>query len=226
MKKLLFIGGWTRNKNSYKMLHETIPDDYDVLFLSCGEIVDQKKINHADYIKNFLEKNNVTKCIMAGHSLGGGLAIEFAEKYPEMLDELILIDSSGIKSQQKFHEKLKGAARNQMIHFKHKAKENVTTLARLLARPVTNYRSMKFAYVNDIKDKMKNISCDTLILWGEKDHMFPPSQAGEIHKLIPNSRLLILPEMDHDWIIHSPELFWDNIAQGESSFARSSGRTL
>jgi len=211
-QKILFIGGWTRNNNSYKKLWQTAPEDYDLLFLPCGDVTDRKDHgSNADFIKKYLADNNIDRCIIAGHSLGGGLGIEFAAENPETIEKLILIDSSGIRSEQRFHEKLQSAARNQMIHFKHKAKENITTFARILTKPITNFKSMKLAYSDDIKPKMKLVASETVILWGEKDHMFPPSQAGQIHELIPNSKLIILPEMDHDWIIHTPELFWNNI---------------
>lgn len=51
----------------------------------------QTTINEfCDYAKSILDKKNITKLNLFGHSLGGMLALSFAKKYPEMVEKLIL----------------------------------------------------------------------------------------------------------------------------------------
>lgn len=47
----------------------------------------------ADTVHALLEQVGVKKCFVAGHSMGGYVALEFANRYPEMLDGLILLHS-------------------------------------------------------------------------------------------------------------------------------------
>jgi pimeloyl-ACP methyl ester carboxylesterase len=48
----------------------------------------------ADIVKSVLDKENAKECIMIGHSMGGYVAIAFAEKYPEYMKGLGLFHSS------------------------------------------------------------------------------------------------------------------------------------
>ncbi len=49
------------------------------------------------HIYLFMEKLDINKADVLGRSLGGGVVMEFAAKYPEKLDKLILLDSASYK---------------------------------------------------------------------------------------------------------------------------------
>ena len=46
----------------------------------------------ADDILNYLEAHQIDTCYLLGHSLGGKVVMEFAYKYPERLEKLIVAD--------------------------------------------------------------------------------------------------------------------------------------
>lgn len=48
----------------------------------------------ADIVKNVLQEEEVDRCVMIGHSMGGYVALAFAEKYPENIAGLGLFHSS------------------------------------------------------------------------------------------------------------------------------------
>ncbi|MCL5959169.1 MAG: alpha/beta hydrolase, partial [Chloroflexi bacterium] len=48
-----------------------------------------------------------------------------------------------------------------------------------------------------IREQLPNLRAPTLIIWGERDELFPVSQAREACRLIPNARLYILPKCGH-----------------------------
>lgn len=50
--------------------------------------------DYADVIYTILEKENIPQCIFIGHSMGGYIALSFAEKFPSMLRALCLYHSS------------------------------------------------------------------------------------------------------------------------------------
>ena len=47
----------------------------------------------ADTVNHVLEKENIEHCVMVGHSMGGYVALAFAEKYPAKLKGLVLFHS-------------------------------------------------------------------------------------------------------------------------------------
>lgn len=44
----------------------------------------------ADFVRSVFEKEKISKAVLIGYSYGGGVAQYFAEKYPELVDKLIL----------------------------------------------------------------------------------------------------------------------------------------
>lgn len=50
--------------------------------------------NYADIIHALLQQENISSCIMLGHSMGGYITLAFAEKYPSMLTGLGLVHST------------------------------------------------------------------------------------------------------------------------------------
>ena len=50
---------------------------------------------YSDFLNAFLNELEVKQCIIAGNSLGGGIAWHFALDYPQKVAKLILIDASG-----------------------------------------------------------------------------------------------------------------------------------
>jgi len=64
--------------------------------------------DYAEVIKAVLDKEEITQCAMAGHSMGGYITLAFAEKYPAMLTSLGLVHSSAFAdSKEKKSNRLK-----------------------------------------------------------------------------------------------------------------------
>ena len=52
----------------------------------------------ADDIKQYADENGIEKFIFVGHSLGGKTAMNFALKYPQMLEKMVIVDISPSRS--------------------------------------------------------------------------------------------------------------------------------
>lgn len=50
---------------------------------------------HADFIYKFMQKKNIGKAIVVGHSVGGQAAVILALNHPEMVKKLVLVAPSG-----------------------------------------------------------------------------------------------------------------------------------
>lgn len=156
-----------------------------------------------------LEKMN-----LGGVSLGGWIAAEFATRWPERVSRLWLADAPGLwLDDQPFFDLFRHAQdiqklREAMFHdpqgyqatmivkdLKDRndetllaAYQSMTALARLIwDRP----------YNPKLAQRLQRVTCPTLIVWGQSDRLVPPAYGQEYHRLIPGSKLHILPECGH-----------------------------
>lgn len=58
----------------------------------------------ADMVKSVLDNIGVKDCVIAGHSMGGYVALAFAERYPEIVKGLTLINSHALKDTEQARE--------------------------------------------------------------------------------------------------------------------------
>ena len=58
-----------------------------------------------------------------------------------------------------------------------------------------------------IRDRLGDIGCPTLIVWGPKDMLVPIKDAHEFDRLIPDSRLVVYEDTGHVAMIERPERF-------------------
>ena len=59
----------------------------------------------------------------------------------------------------------------------------------------------------DLRERLKEIACPTLIVWGEDDETVTARDASVYEELIPNSRKVIFPETGHMAMIERPTTF-------------------
>jgi pimeloyl-ACP methyl ester carboxylesterase len=58
-----------------------------------------------------------------------------------------------------------------------------------------------------IRDRLDEIGCPTLVVWGRKDMLVPVKDAHEFDRLIPDSRLIIYEDTGHVAMLERPERF-------------------
>jgi len=62
-----------------------------------------------------------------------------------------------------------------------------------------------------IRDRISDIGCPTLIVWGPKDKLVPIKDAYEFDKLIPDSKLVVYDDTGHVPMLERPERFNDDL---------------
>jgi pimeloyl-ACP methyl ester carboxylesterase len=58
-----------------------------------------------------------------------------------------------------------------------------------------------------IRDRLPEIACPTLIVWGTKDWLVPVRDADEFARLIPNARRVVWPKTGHMAMLERPAAF-------------------
>jgi len=185
--------------------------------------------NYVVFLKDFLTSMGIKKCILAGNSLGGGIAWRFTYEFPEMVEELILIDASGYPAEAESVPVAFKVAQMPVVknvftfitpRFLAKASvENVyADKSKVTDKLVDRYFELTLregnrqAFVDRLNmstdkisfEKIKLIQKRTLILWGEKDKLIPLKMAHRFHNDLQNDTLVILKGVGHIPMEESP----------------------
>lgn len=189
---------------------------------------------HADCLAFFLEQLNLTNVILVGHGLGGGVAQVLATRLSvERVAALVLIDticydhafapdwplSDMVKSQD---PELPGQVeladmQKELRANLLKAVVNTQAFSKVIdqyAEPWNSHlgkevlyqhvRQLVPYYSNAVSSDLKVLGKPTLILWGEKDQQNPLTYAARLHRDIPESHLVVLPNAGHLVLFDAP----------------------
>jgi len=160
---------------------------------------------------------------LVGLSLGGWIAAELAVRSTARLKTLTLVDAAGIhvngveqvdtflaNEEQRFRDLFHDPAlADRMIaqvlspEMADIALKNRFTTAKLVWQPR--------GYNPHLHKWLHRIDVPSLILWGASDRLYPPAYAQEFHRLIPGSKVVVIPACGHLPTIEKPDEFVDAV---------------
>lgn len=174
---------------------------------------------YADFIKEFMEKQNIECAKIVGHSWGGGWAIYYAEKYPEMVEKLVLLDSSGLNERDESEWKYLSYPIIGEIVSKLISKNNTKSS---LKKMFINQNILTSTYINEIytplsfeenrnaqvkaqrhldwqitERLMGQIQKPVLLIFGAEDCYFNEEYREKMNKKLPHSELNIIERTSH-----------------------------
>lgn len=210
MKKIIILHGWTYSTEKWQTFLDILEKKgFEPIMLNVpGLTSENDKIwRTEDYINWLYEKieKEKGKAVILGHSNGGRIALNFAIKYPEKVEKLILIDSAGI-----YHNELPLALKRVIFRTLAKWGKKITNsnILKKIFYKIVGESDYNNASVN-MKQTMLNllnsdkslspegIQTPTLIIWGREDKITPLSDGRAINKLIKNSKLEIIENARH-----------------------------
>jgi pimeloyl-ACP methyl ester carboxylesterase len=97
---LVLIHGWACNRNDFDALTDHLPEDHRVLAIDLAEHGESRSTREVWTMKEFardvaavLEAESVATAVVAGHSLGGAVAVEVARLLPGTVSQVVALDS-------------------------------------------------------------------------------------------------------------------------------------
>jgi pimeloyl-ACP methyl ester carboxylesterase len=100
---LLFIHGLLGSRRSWRHLVDKLDPDYRVLApdlfghgASAKPMGDYSLGAHAATLRDLMDQLGLDRATLIGHSLGGGIALQFCYLFPERVDRLVLVSSGGL----------------------------------------------------------------------------------------------------------------------------------
>ncbi|MGC8981694.1 MAG: alpha/beta fold hydrolase [Minisyncoccia bacterium] len=220
MEKIIFLHGWINKYiideksdifEFYKDLIEELRKSFDVYFVYLPGF-DKKKLerpynldDYVEYLKKFVDENNLNNFILIGHSFGGQIAAKFSYLYPEKVKKLILYNSACIRRKglkEKIFSIFKKPGKiifNTFPFFRKLFYKIFTGSTAYLKLPENFKKTMQNVLNEDLTNILPSIKNKTLILWGEKDKITPLWQGKLINRLIKGSKLIIQKNGNHSF---------------------------
>lgn len=181
--------------------------------------------SYTQFLHQFLLKMNLEKFHLAGNSLGGNIAWNYAAEHPEKIEKLILVDASGLptnKPQPAIFKMAKTPVLSSLFLYvtpkffiEKNMKEVYGDDSKITDDLVTRYHKMALrvgnrqAFIDRAKidfklgdianlEKLKSIQTPTLLIWGAKDTWIPLKSVGrKMDSVLPNSKLVVLENSGH-----------------------------
>ena len=173
---------------------------------ACGQV-----FLYREWVREFLDAMEIEEVIVAGHSMGGAIALDFVMKYPQMVKGLILVGSADrFKVPQERLEAYKrgeytwewarvGFASAAPTHLVDKLFEESQQ-----SDPWTRY--MDFLACSRYKGKnLENITSSTLIVCGTEDINTPPKLSKRLAENIKGAKLTMIENAAHQVMLEQPE---------------------
>ncbi len=163
----------------------------------------------SDWIKSLMEKLNIKKIIIIGHSQGSLVGIDFAARYPESILSLVLVAGS-----------YKMPVNQDLIDYAEAGNEKAVLLmmkwgyegskAFIGGNPVkkiiNSSRDIREILAVDLnacnnykngKESLEKINCPTLCIFGDLDKMVPLEVGNKMASMIKNSKKKVISNCGH-----------------------------
>jgi pimeloyl-ACP methyl ester carboxylesterase len=246
---IFMIHGITNSCQSWEPAMRLLARDYEVIAPdlpghggSDRQRGDHSLGAHACMMRDLLAVLEVERATVVGHSLGGGIAMQFSYQFPELVERLVLVSSGGLGRE------VSPLIRSAALPFAEQVLPLLTakplmdagsTVASLLGRvglqPGADLAQVsrgiaslgdterRAAFVRTVRSVVspRGTANDrlylaektpTLIVWGDHDPIIPASHGYDAHERLPESRLEIFENAGHFPQLHDPLRFAELLA--------------
>ncbi|MCD7818318.1 MAG: alpha/beta hydrolase [Lachnospiraceae bacterium] len=227
-KIAVILQGWGTSLEVYDSIAEILNRDYTVVqfdFPGFGGS-DEPPVawgvgEYGDFFCAFMEKLNISRASLIGHSFGGRVIIKLAarESLPFEISRMVLIDSGGIMPKRTLLQKVKTKQYKVL-----KKLFGLKLIYFLFPEIIDDWRSRQGSadYRNaspmmrqclvktvneDLTELLPNIRKEVLLIWGDQDTATPLSDARVMEEKIPNSGLVLLKGAGHYSFLEQPAVF-------------------
>ena len=131
------------------------------------------------------------KFILAGHSFGGSICVEYANAYPERLEKLILISTAGeypLPRAASWLSRVPAAAFRPWWKYRPRWNAEVHVMKRMMLNNMRKWQGWSL---------LRNIRTPTLIITGERDRYFPRHVFEEVGKTVPGAEVIDVGASKH-----------------------------
>lgn len=177
-------------------------------------------------VKQALDVIGVERCTLLGNSLGGAVALGFALTHPKATERLVLMAPGGVSDLPEYMAMPGMAAMFQLFgsgepvtetrmkEFFIKAfvvnpacVDDELVHERYELMKLQNPQVMKTMKVPNMTERLGEIDCPALTLWGMNENMMPDSGILRLAKGLKHGRMVLVPQCGHWVMIEHRDLF-------------------
>jgi pimeloyl-ACP methyl ester carboxylesterase len=187
-------------------------------------------------VDELCERLDLGEVAVIGNSMGGFIAAEMAIQFPQRVERLGLVSAVGITSVSTARTPVmlwgriamlvgsRGAAERRMAITRPRLRHaTFSTLVRHPTRIPADllweislgagrdaFKPALESFLDyDVRDRMPDIACPALVVWGGKDMLVPVADAHEYERLIPGARAVVFDDTGHIPMAERPNTFND-----------------
>lgn len=222
---LVLLHGLGGSLYDWRHLLRELAKDHRVIALDLLGAGESDKPADGDYmlvaqarrVKGILDSLHIDKATLVANSYGGGIALAFAEYWPERVNRLVLIDSICYAENIPVYAKLtRIPASEEMVkvlpldHMVRWVLQNCYhTAAKLSEAELDEYiaelqpearresvvlmlRALLPGDMKEFEARLRSIQAETLLLWGKHDETIPMALGRRLAKDLPHAKLIDL----------------------------------
>ena len=236
---LVLVHGFGANLRNWDAWHQILSGDLQVTSLDLpgyGLTGRASQCGHSDecqidFLHRFVDKVGIDSFVLAGNSMGGGIAWKYSLAHPEKVRKLVLINSAGYPA--------KATSRERVVGFRVLRMPVLRNLTIVITPRFLLRQSLKRIYGNpgllneaeideyldimrkkgnrqvliermnapriDESQQIRQISTPTLIMWGDQDVVIDVSNARHFTNDIQGAEEIIYEGIGHVPMIEIPE---------------------
>jgi len=228
---ILLIHGFGASMDHWTRLAKFLTPAYHVIAIDLPGFGESSKLESESYsidsqvkrLDNIVNMLGLDKFHLAGNSMGGTIAGQYAANIPEKVMSLTLIANGGIRSAEKSDlDKLLEKGKNPLLV--KDANDYKALIAFVSVKPISipgpilNYltkqaimsREFNAKVYNEIhyyslEAELPNIKSKTLVIWGDTDRLLHVSSTKVLEEKLPQCKTVILKNCGHVPMIEMPE---------------------
>jgi len=223
---LMLIHGYPLDRSIWDDVLPLLENDFDLILPDLRGFGESTTVSTpysmtdiASDLAALLDSLGVEKTTLAGHSMGGYVALAFAKAYPNRVNGLVLVSSqaAGDASERK-EGRYKTAADVaekgvQLVADAMTDKLSPSQRVRDIVRPLMAKQSVSgvtgalkaMAEREDLTSFIPSFKQPLILLHGDADELIPVDRAREIKSLLPSAHLVELSGVGHMPMVEMPE---------------------
>jgi len=156
--------------------------------------------------------------ILAGHSFGGSICVEYANAHPERLEKLVLIATAGeypLPRAASWLSRVPAAAFRPWWKYRPRWNAEIHVMKRMMLNNMRRWQGWPL---------LQHIRTPTLIITGERDRYFPRRVFDEVGRMVPGAQVIDVGASKHKVQLERHQAV--NRAVGRFIHADAEGRRL
>ncbi len=192
-------------------------------------------------VEELCRRLDLAPAVLVGNSMGGYVSAEVAISFPETVERMLLLSAAGISQRNLVRAPIlrvgrlltlvtrsstrqlrayaaRPALRHWMLNMvvRHPTRIRPDTAFEGLLKGTSKpgfYDALVTCLEYDFVDRLPEIGCPTLVVWGRQDAIIPVRDADTFVELVPGSRKLIVDDTGHVPMLERPVTFNDQLEE-------------